>query len=261
MLPTLANPSIHLGGIIGESKSEILNSISTAHHEFLPTFLNYKKINSDSNKLQNVINKINDLSLSYPLVAKPDIGQRGDGVKLVHTEMELKTYLDSFPMNQTVMIQEYVPFPIEAGILYYRYPDKTKGHIYSITLKEFPTVIGNGKNSLKELILRDPRANIIKNVYFKKHTSELDRILNKNEIFPLVFQGNHCQGAIFKNGKEFIQAPLIKRFDEIAQKMPEFYFGRFDVRFESLEDMLKGEAFKILEINGAGAESTHILGC
>ena len=34
--------------------------------------------------------------------------------------------------------------------------------------------------------------------------------------------------------------------------------GRFDVRFESFAEVQRGQGFTIVEINGAGAESTHI---
>jgi hypothetical protein len=47
-------------------------------------------------------------------------------------------------------------------------------------------------------------------------------------------------------------------FDRIAKDVKEFYFGRFDVRFSSIDDLQKGQGFKIVEINGAGAEATHI---
>jgi hypothetical protein len=47
-------------------------------------------------------------------------------------------------------------------------------------------------------------------------------------------------------------------FDAIAKRLPEFHFGRFDLRFEDFTQVQLGRAFTILEINGAGAESTHI---
>jgi hypothetical protein len=48
------------------------------------------------------------------------------------------------------------------------------------------------------------------------------------------------------------------RFEDLARKIPEFYFGRFDVRFQSFASLQAGEDFTIVEANGAGAESTHI---
>ena len=40
--------------------------------------------------------------------------------------------------------------------------------------------------------------------------------------------------------------------------MPEFYFGRFDIRFKSIDALCRGEGFQILEVNGASAEAIHI---
>jgi hypothetical protein len=51
------------------------------------------------------------------------------------------------------------------------------------------------------------------------------------------------------------------RVDAIAQSMPEFYFGGFDVRFASfasMERLLQGEDLSIIEVNGAGAEAIYM---
>ena len=78
------------------------------------------------------------------------------------------------------------------------------------------------------------------------------------ERFPLVFSGNHCQGAVFHDGTRFVNDAMLARFDGIAASMPEFWFGRFDVRFRDPARFVDGEGFRIVEINGAGAEATHI---
>ncbi|MEE8622873.1 MAG: D-alanine--D-alanine ligase, partial [Alphaproteobacteria bacterium] len=51
----------------------------------------------------------------------------------------------------------------------------------------------------------------------------------------------------------YVTRAMTERFDEIARAIPEFYFGRFDVRFPTIEDLQRGEHFTILEINGASA--------
>jgi hypothetical protein len=51
---------------------------------------------------------------------------------------------------------------------------------------------------------------------------------------------------------------LAARIDEIAQSLSRFQFGRFDMRFRDMESFQRGEGFLIVEINGAGAEATHI---
>ena len=49
-----------------------------------------------------------------------------------------------------------------------------------------------------------------------------------------------------------------RHIDAISRGIRGFYIGRYDVRFESEEALRKGEAFKILELNGATAEATSI---
>src|SRR3546814_1580343 len=65
-------------------------------------------------------------------------------------------------------------------------------------------------------------------------------------------------GALYTDGGAYVTPALTARFDEIARAMPEFYFGRFDVRFRSVEALGRGEDFQILEVNGASAEAIHI---
>jgi hypothetical protein len=50
---------------------------------------------------------------------------------------------------------------------------------------------------------------------------------------------------------------LTAAVDAMAQSHPGFYFGRFDVRSPSIED-LQGGSFEVLELNGVSAEATHI---
>ena len=47
-----------------------------------------------------------------------------------------------------------------------------------------------------------------------------------------------------------ITTDLIKTFNHISSKIPSFYVGRYDVRFDDMSDFLKGKKFKVLEVNG-----------
>jgi hypothetical protein len=142
--------------------------------------------------------------------------------------------------------------------MYYRLPAETRGRIISVTLKEFPVLTGDGARTLRQLIDADPRARLMAEIFFKRHAASLDRVLAEGERFALVFAGNHAQGCIFRDGLHLLTPALSARIDEIARALPDFYFGRFDVRFRDLESLQRGEGFKIVEINGAGAEATHI---
>jgi membrane protein DedA with SNARE-associated domain len=268
LLPTVANPSIFTGGLIGESKDQILGLVPERHREWVAPWVTIIRGEDLGESLAAARTQMSSADLDYPVVAKPDLGQRGDGVRPIHDEVELKEYLVGFPVDEKLILQELVGFDVtesscregfaEAGVLYWRLPDEQNGRVFSITLKKFPFCEGDGQSTIRELIAADPRASRLSAVYCRRFEDELDRIPARGERFPLVFSGNHCQGAIFKNGTELKTQELEARFDEIARSMPEFYFGRFDVRFESLEQFLRGKAFKIVEVNGASAEATHI---
>lgn len=78
------------------------------------------------------------------------------------------------------------------------------------------------------------------------------------ETVPLVFTGNHCKGSIFLDGRDDVTGALTSRLDTILHDIPEFHFGRVDVKADSAEALRRGEGFQIIEINGVGSEATHI---
>ncbi len=51
---------------------------------------------------------------------------------------------------------------------------------------------------------------------------------------------------------------LRHRLNAICGQIPEFYFGRLDIRYRSLELLEAGKDFSIIEVNGAGSEPTHM---
>ncbi|MEO1083738.1 MAG: D-alanine--D-alanine ligase, partial [Acidobacteriota bacterium] len=104
----------------------------------------------------------------------------------------------------------------------------------------------------------DPRAGRIAHVYLPRHRDRLDRVIPRGRAFRLAFAGSHSRGTIFRDGGHYITPEMTAAFDKIADDIPEFYFGRFDVRFDKLEDLRAGRDFRIVEINGAGGEATHI---
>ena len=137
-------------------------------------------------------------------------------------------------------------------------PDEEKGKIISITLKYFPYVTGDGKSTLKELIENDPRAGLLSHIYLPRHEHRWDMVLPEGQAFRIAFTGSHSRGTIFKNGNQYITEKMCERFDEITKEIPEFYFGRIDVRFKSMGDLETGDNMRILEINGATGEVTHV---
>jgi hypothetical protein len=146
----------------------------------------------------------------------------------------------------------------EAGVFYVRVPGEASGRIVSLTLKYFPYVYGDGRSTLRELILADPRAGCVPHLYLPRHTARLDDIPERGEPIRLAFAGSHSRGSIFRDGTSLVTPEMTAKFDAIARSMPEFWFGRFDVRFTDIGRLQAGEDFTILEVNGAGAEMTHV---
>jgi len=120
-----------------------------------------------------------------------------------------------------------------------------------------PLEVLDSIRSLGELIMADPRARMIAATYFERLEASLDSIPARGMIIPLVQCGNHCQGTIFKDGIRLKTKGLLELIDRISKDLPDFYIGRFDLRFQTPEGLDKGQ-FKIIEINASGAEATHI---
>lgn len=260
-LPSIANPLFPFGGLTYDSKKVILDTVMPEGRPYFAMHYGFVRgsLSKDAaTEAKETIAKSNATGIALPFVAKPDIGCRGVGVRLIRSETELADYLDKFPHGHGVLIQELVDHQAEAGIFYIRQPDETHGRIFSITLKYFPYVFGDGQSTLRELILSDPRAGKIAHVYFPRHAKRLEDVIPAGEPFRLAFAGSHSRGTIFRNGESYITPGLADVFDRIARTVPEFYFGRFDVRFGSMDELQRGENFKIVEINGAGGEATHI---
>jgi hypothetical protein len=139
-----------------------------------------------------------------------------------------------------------------------RHPEEPRGRITSLTIKQPPVVIGDGRSSLRELILADRRARLVPHLYLHRLKDRLDTVPPQGEPVRLVFVGNHCKGSIFQDGRELITPALTDAIECVARAIPEFYFGRIDVRFGSVAALRQGQDFKVIEVNGSGSEATHI---
>jgi hypothetical protein len=263
LLPTAANPSFPGGGFFGESKAVILALAQRHVPQWVAPAIRIDRPEADvamapAVECQAALAALKRAGIGLPVVAKPDLGCRGAGVKLVRSAADLQAYLQAFPAGASLVLQQLVPFEGEAGIFYCRRPGQAQGRVVSITLKYFPHVTGDGTRTLRELILADPRAGQLTHLYFRRHSARLDQAPAAGESIRLAFAGSHSRGAIFRNGTHLVTPEMEACFDSISQALPEFHFGRFDIRFERFADVQLGRGFSIVEINGAGAESTHI---
>jgi hypothetical protein len=244
-----SNPSIETGGLLGESKIAILDRIDPA---FKPKTLLIPLTSSP----EAVLSLLAAQELTFPLIAKPDVGERGWRVEKITTEQALLSYLQSSPID--FLIQEYVDEPLELGVFYYRLPFQEKGVVSSIVQKEFLTVQGDGVYCVESLIRQNKRAILQLPALTARYGPVLKRVPARGEVITLVSIGNHCLGTKFLNANHLITPALTDLFDRISHSVEGFYFGRYDLRCRSVEDLYAGRHIRIMELNGAGAEPAHI---
>lgn len=244
-----ANPRIKNGGFLNESKKDITPLIPPSLHPKTVFF-------SQPANGQLVLTLLRQHKLDFPLIGKPDVGGRGRGVKVLKNDEDVLQYVSTASMD--FHIQEFVSQKKEVGIFYHRMPDSENGTVTGIVRKEFLTVTGDGKHSLIELVRNNKRAIMYLDSIEKMHPERLNNVLPAGEKFVLSPYGNHARGALFIDDSHLIDDALIKTMDAVCKQIPEFYYGRLDIRYNDWEDLKHGKDFVVLEVNGAGSEATHI---
>ncbi|RPE00930.1 hypothetical protein EGM88_00850 [Aureibaculum marinum] len=245
----IVNPAIKYSGMGSESKFKTLKLLP---EQYIPKSI----LITPKTDFNSVLISLNNSKIEFPLIAKPDVGFRGILVQKINTISDLKNYLKNNDI--AIILQEYVSFQNECGLFYHKIPGKNKGKITSVTLKKFVTVIGNGMDDLETLILKDKRAFLYHTLFKKIHLKNYNTIPKKNEIVKLTVIGNHSKGTQFINGNHLIDQQLEAFLDKITANLPDFNYGRFDIKYKTFNKLKNAEDFKILELNGIIAEPTHI---
>jgi len=263
-LPTVSNPNIETGGYWGESKSDVMHQVGEDQQKWVAEYVSMVRSDIAQSDFDAALALIEAKGLSFPIVVKPDVGWQGYGVRLIEDGNSLFQYISSFPCGEKLVLQRPILHDGEAGVFYVRIPGEKSGRIISLTLRYFPYVYGDGNSTLQELIQNNPRSRLRSGFYLGGKSEHmafekeyLEMIPAKDELVRLSFIGSIRVGGLYRDATNLITPEMVKRFDEIAQSMPEFYFGRFDIRFESTDLLQTGEGFSIIEINGAGSEAIN----
>lgn len=268
LLPTIANPRIPLAGLWGESKSELMRQIAPEFRPLIARFTTVRRSAGEDlapGEFDGALEAMRAAGLDFPLVAKPDSGWQGHGVQRIASAAALRAYLQAYPRGETVLLQMIAPWDGEAAVFYVRYPGCEHGRVESMTLRYFPFVVGDGASTVRQLIARDERASFKAKLHLRRNhrhlgTSDelLDRVPAAGETVRLSFIGSIRVGGLYYDAQALVTPALQERFDAICRSMPEFYFGRFDLRFRSVEHLQRADGFAIIEVNGAGSEAIHV---
>jgi len=247
-----SNPTITFGGFEGEGKKEMYDQLP------LPLFPRTIYIMHDL-PYTAVKNKIDEAGFTFPFIVKPDIGMKGILFRKIDNEEQLIKYHERIPVEY--IVQDLVELPVEVSVFYYRHPAEQRGVVSGFIHKELLQVVGDGTLNLKQLIKNHPRAKYRLEEMEHRHGHRFERIIPDGEIFYLSYAGNHNRGAHFTNLYKEIDENLVKVFDVLSHYTGKFYYGRYDIKTTSIEDLKQGKNFLVLEFNGCGAEPNHIYDC
>src|SRR5215203_2383458 len=248
---TPSNPTITFGGFEGESKREMYEQLPPGSYPksiFIKPSLLFEEVQ------QLLLEK----NFHYPFAVKPDVGMMGFMFRYIHNEDEFRLYHKRMPVDY--FIQELVTYPLEVSVFYYRFPNQQKGTITGFLKKEFLEVVGDGKPTLKELIESYDRLRFRLEEMYSKHADKLNLIIPGGEIYVLSYALNLSRGGRLVSLEHEKDEDLLKVFDSLSHYTEHFYYGRYDIKCSSIDDLKKGKNFSILEYNGCGAEPHHIYG-
>lgn len=247
------NPGLPMSGLIGESKSKALLQLES--REELARFRILPITEPVAAREQQALTFMHSIGVDYPIILKPDFGQRGQDVAVIRTADAMRAYLEQ--TDRDVLIQEHIEGE-EFGVFYLQHPDLAQGQLFSITEKTFPILQGDGVKSLEQLLMDNPRTHFMAEYLLNLHHDQLDRVLGLGEKFKVVEIGSHCRGSVFLDGNQYRTEALRARMQSISNDIEGFYFGRFDLRVPNTECLCAGLDLKILEVNGLTSESTNI---
>jgi hypothetical protein len=248
---TPSNPTIAFGGFEGETKSEMYKQLPAhllPNSIFISPTISFKE-------LQQLVLENN---FTYPFAVKPDAGMMGFMFRRINNAVELLAYHEKITVNY--IIQTFINYPLEVSVFYYRYPNEQKGTITGFIKKEFLQVVGDGEATLLELINNYERVRFRQDEMLAKHADQLENIVPKDEIYILSYALNLSRGGRLVSLEHEKDETLLKVFDDISHYTKYFYYGRYDIKCASIQDLKEGKNFSILEYNGCGAEPHHAYG-
>ncbi len=249
---TAANPGLDNGGVVGERKHQALQPLQDHAPDLCATFVLLPEGALDA-RVQAALRFAG--AVGFPLVLKPDVGQRGRGVFIARQAGDVRDYLRRF--DGVVIAQRHIAGE-EYGVFIARGPADAQVQVLSIVHKTFPTVVGDGVRTLRELILADARARLSAQLLFARWAEALDRIPAVGETVVLVEIGSHCRGSLFLDATALTTPALIDTLTRLSDAVPGYGFGRIDLRVPSAAHLQRGEGLQALELNGVTAESAHI---
>ena len=245
---TPSNPKLTFGGMEGEPKREMYDLLPL---HLYPTTFNILPAQS----FEEVLKQLKLSGIEYPFIVKPEVGGQGILFRKIDDEATLKHYHSLVPVEY--IVQKMVHYPIEVSVFHIRHPKEQKGIVTGFLHKIPLQVLGDGVHTLEQLVLLNPKSEKRHGDLVSRHSDKWNTIIPKNEKYILSYAANHNRGAHFIDLKEHISDDLVAVFDKLSISINDFFYGRYDIMCNSIEELKQGKSFTILEYNGCGAEPNH----
>jgi hypothetical protein len=180
-------------------------------------------------------------------------------VRVIENEQQLQVYHQKIQAGW--LIQEFVSYDVEVGLFYIRHPEEKKGKIVGLSEKRPLSVVGDGISTIEQLVKSDERASEYEETIYRKQKKQWHRVPSKGEFVQLIQTGNRKNGARLVELLNEVDDDLIGVFDKISHHSDQIFYGRYDIKCTSLEDLKKGKNFSILEFNGVHSGYGHLYHC
>jgi hypothetical protein len=187
----------------------------------------------------------------YPLILKSNVGSVGKGIVKVNGAEDIEKHAPN--LLGDFIVQAFTPFPFECGVFYVR--QKGVPRITGINKKHFPTVTGNGQDTLLELAKQHYR--------YTQHWDAFLQDIDTSEILGdgvrkrLSFIGSHTLGCKFTDDRHLLTDELEAAIFKLFESQPGFNFGRVDIKSADQASLQRGE-FVVIEVNGVASLPTHM---
>ena len=238
-----ANPAFgRIGGFIGDSKSLLMRPFQR-DSRCCPT-LALTLDDPVAERLKEAVAFA--VCHGYPVVFKPEVSEDGAGMRYVRTEEQLRRLVES--AKEDFVLQKFIS-GLEYEIVWRRNPGQDDGHIMAVIQKKDVVVMGDGEQTLEELIWLDEYAVSRGELYLRCHDRQLNDVVPAGVKVVLNLSGSYGHGARCVHRHDLMTAQLAHAITLFAKRFPALHFARFDVRSLN-EDELRAGRFTVTEVGG-----------
>lgn len=206
---------------------------------------------NDKAHIQNLLTKE---KIEFPVIVKPNLGVMAAGVQKFNDVESLLEFLVDIPVDY--VIQPYIDRPLEFNINYYKFPDRP-GELLDLSQRVLPRVVGDGVHTVGELIDQNDYWYYHREKVKSSCKVDLNSIPLKNKVVRLNVTATGTGGSLFLDSRHLITDTLIDKINKHTEGA-DFYFGKFDFKVSSVEELQQGKGLLMLEANPVIAEVNYV---